>query len=310
MVRPNVNQRSVSHRHSASPEHALAAASRSNPLIPWEHTCLCGIASEPLHCCFSGATVKCGFADVPLRGLSVRKCRIAVYHQPMCYPGSNALQSLLPHKAESVQLSNRQQIEQSVRVRSWKIERFVHPDRATVFLIGNATRAVRNWRASSASDADRPPPRWVIRSFLETNICPTLLCSPNGHVWDARTATPCDLRQYANIAGLPTSVFAALQSAATKVTDGQMRSLLGQGVHGSVAALIFERCRNRLGSAVWQRLRSFASVGAGVMRTWPLIQEVCVDHVDGDVVSGIDTLGASFFASRKHIEYKWAAEVM
>jgi len=76
---------------------------------------------------------------------------------------------------------------------------------------------------------------------------------------------PCDLEQYASMMGMPPTLLNALRTAANTVTAAQIRGLLGQGVHGSLATCIFDRCRHRMLSSVWDALQTFGSLGAGVL---------------------------------------------
>ena len=212
-----------------------------------------------------GATVKCTFSDAPLTVPDGNRQHISVSALRNSYPAPGALQAMLPRPSASEPPTNAQQVGQLERVRSWHIERFVDQKKACIFSIGSAMSAVRLWRQQHKSTPSALPPRHIVRSFLERHTVPTLLASANGHIWDARVMAPCDLEQYASMMGMPPTLLNALRTAANTVTAAQIRGLLGQGVHGSLATCIFDRCRHRMISSVWDALQTFGSLGAGVL---------------------------------------------
>ena len=171
----------------------------------------------------------CRFPDTPSQETETSHRWIRLHNTPLEYPVSDAFMALLPVHEGVELLSNWQQKAQRERVCDWDLGRALQAERPTVFLLGDATHAVHLWRSQQGNhDSAARPPMHVISSFLvgldKHDVVPTLLASPNGHLWDAvvRPPAPCDLRQYAHLCGL-SFCLNALQTAAQVVTPSQMR---------------------------------------------------------------------------------------
>ena len=168
----------------------------------------------------------CRFDDTPDRSSvpscvrTLKWCRV---HELKRVPlPTGALQIVLPPHQGVESYTNWQQVEQLKRVSSWKLGRALRVGRPTVFTMGNAQLAISAWRGRRIKPHDHCPPLRVLSSFLEPSVVPTMLASPSGHIWDAISGTPCDLRQYAALSGL-LFCLPALRAAARVVTPSQMR---------------------------------------------------------------------------------------
>ena len=148
----------------------------------------CKLATRPP----AVGNLPCRFPDTASQEPETSHRWIRLHNTPLECPVSDAFMALLPVHEGVDLLSNWQQKLQRERVCAWDLGRALQAGRPTVFLMGHATHAVHLWRSQQGNrnrNSAARPPKHIISSFLvglnKHDVVPTLLASPNGHLWDA-----------------------------------------------------------------------------------------------------------------------------
>jgi hypothetical protein len=210
--------------------------------------------------------VACAFSDEPMaRRADAPEGWIRLLEAPST-PARVETTQVLPLRLRQFEFTEPQRRQQQ-RVAAWGLHRFGEPWSSGIFLVGDMTAAVEEWRRRerSARKGARPkrtamPPLSVLREHIYLTRTPTLRVTTAGQAWRVADSYPCDEVALATLMGMPQGVREAVTTMADSTTASNTRRLIGQSVHWGSAV----RVARIATTLINKPLRTMAAQGAGL----------------------------------------------